>query len=753
MPHRMDGRGAADKGAAGGPRAAPRPPASVDKRTLIAVVNALIVSVQTGPRGARGALVRTLSVLATIGGTWQGTWRVGVMRQMQRKRSTVTGALGVGLVAALALSCQRTPQEPPQPLPSSSPVAVGVSSLPPPAPVAAISVVAPGAPVPAPACGDAGDVFLFATPAHPMKGRRMRVVAVANKVADAQLTLKAPDGKELPPVGTRQGGPPYAWIATVDAPAAGTWHAALSRDAACPAAILAAEEVTVGARPGGVPGTPRTALWFTRAAWTPSLEDLYSAWIEHLFDAPLDAAPSWNALHEVLRDPDRNFLFDHLGAAEDEQSLVVRPDCADLPYFLRAYFAFKLGLPFGWSRCSRGDNGVPPVCGDFATSSDPFPKPDPKEHPDAKPPALPPWADPERERSGAWESNARRVGEFFRTTLADAVQSGAGRTPADDDTGDYYPVALSIGSLRPGTIFADPYGHVLVVARRVAQTPTSGGILLAVDGQPDGTVARKRFWRGNFLFAVDPSLGSAGFKRFRPIVHDRITGKWRHLLDAELPDYSTDQYAGGVTGFYDTMDDVLSPAPLDPTQALLETVSALEEQVKTRVNSLDNGRKFLATGKAAADMPEGAKIFEATGDWEDFSTPSRDLRILIAIDVARSVPARVARRPERYAMPGGQTPETVRAALEARLTSELASRKFTYVRTDGSDWSLRLQDVVDRAAALEMAYNPNDCVEQRWGAPPGSDEGSTCHAHAPGAQVAKMLGYRPWFHERRRPPR
>ncbi len=31
--------------------------------------------------------------------------------------------------------------------------------------------------------------------------------------------------------------------------------------------------------------------------------------------------------------------------------------------------------------------------------------------------------------------------------------------------------------------------------------------LLAVDGQPDGTVARKRFWRGNFLFAQDPALG------------------------------------------------------------------------------------------------------------------------------------------------------------------------------------------------------------------------------------------------------
>jgi hypothetical protein len=61
--------------------------------------------------------------------------------------------------------------------------------------------------------------------------------------------------------------------------------------------------------------------------------------------------------------------------------------------------------------------------------------------------------------------------------------------------------------------------------------------------------------------------------------------------------------------------------------------------------------------------------------------------------------------------------------------------------------------VVDRVTSLEMAYNVNDCVELRWGAPDKSDEASTCKRHAPGAQRAKMTKYRPWFQERRRPPR
>ncbi|MCV4683769.1 hypothetical protein OFB94_29220, partial [Escherichia coli] len=47
---------------------------------------------------------------------------------------------------------------------------------------------------------------------------------------------------------------------------------------------------------------------------------------------------------------------------EDQLGHVIRPDCADLPYFLRAYFSFKMGLPFGYSKCTRGGGGKPPRC-------------------------------------------------------------------------------------------------------------------------------------------------------------------------------------------------------------------------------------------------------------------------------------------------------------------------------------------------------------------------------------------------------
>jgi len=294
--------------------------------------------------------------------------------------------------------------------------------------------------------------------------------------------------------------------------------------------------------------------------------------------------------------------------------------------------------------------------------------------------------------------------------------------------------------------------------KRVPQASDAAGLFLAVDGQPDGTVARKRFWRGNFLFAQDPTLGSPGFKRFRPIVREK-NGSLRRMSNEEITknadygDYSSEQSSLQVEDFYDRMDDVMSPSPLDPVRALKEAVTALEEQINARVNSVENGRKYLAEGGKTVEMPDGASIFETTGAWEDFATPSRDLRLLIATDVVRGFPLRVARRPERFAMPKGKSAAEVKAELEATLASELVTRKFSYKRTDDSQWILTLKDVLDRVSALEMAYNINDCAELRWGAPEGSEEALTCKRRASQAQRQKMTEYRAWFSERRRPPR
>jgi hypothetical protein len=594
-------------------------------------------------------------------------------------------------------------------------------------------------------CDEASGIAVLPSPLAPWKGAPLRVIIAAEKPLTGELSLVAPDGSVAAASRQRQDGPPYFWYAEVNAPAPGTWHARLATSQ-CGAIT---RDITVRADRPPAPGAVAGSVWPVRNAWTRATENLFSAWIEKLFDDPLDATPSWPALHEVLRDRKRNVLFDYLGLGEDEMKMVLRPDCADLPYFLRAYFAFKMGLPFGFSNCSRGGAGKGPQCFQWFSIQNARAERASTIGQDADTES----SAPAPKRLGL----AAGFGQFLHT-VADTVHSGTARTALNSDNTDSYPVALSQQTLRPGVVYADPYGHVLMIVRRVPEKDGAAGIILAVDGQPDGTVARKRFWRGNFLFAQDPALGGPGFKRFRPIVREP-NGALRRLTNSEIAknpqyaDFSLEQSKLSVEAFYDRMDDVMSPEPLDPMAAMKDAIDSLEEQVKVRVTSVENGRKFLASGRGEASMPDGATIFETMGAWEDFSTPSRDLRLLIAIDVVRGFPDRVARRPERYAMPQGKSVADVQAALQNDLTSELATRKFTYPRTDGSTWTLALKDVADRMPELEMAYNPNDCVELRWGAAANSDEAATCRRHAPSAQRSKMLKYRAWFHERRRPPR
>jgi hypothetical protein len=632
-------------------------------------------------------------------------------------------------------------------------------------------------------CEDAAELAVLPSPVVPWKGAPLRVVFAAEKPLEGELSLIAPDGKVAATSRERQGGPPYSWFVEVASPAAGTWRATLARDNAPAGCSTITREIAVRKDEPPRPRATEGSLWPLRNTWNRATENLYSAWVEKLFDAPLDAELSWPALHVVLRDRSRNVLFNHLGLREDSMGLIIRPDCADLPYFLRAYFAFKMGLPFGYSKCSRGSGGEAPRCYAWWNIQNLEPAPPPPEpktaaltpaatpasssppspfdmfrqpvaQPAAEPAAPPPGpaARPPAKSLGL----AASFGQYLRT-LADGVHSGSGRTRASDDNTDYYPVPLNQETLRPGTVYADPYGHMLMLVRRVAQTDSAAGVLLAVDAQPDGTVARKRFWRGNFLFAEDPALGDPGFKRFRPIVHEKSA--LRRLSNADIAknpqygDFSLDQAQLGIEAFYDRMDDVISPAPLDPLRAMKEAIAALEEQVKARVTSVENGRKFQNSGKGDATMPDGATIFETTGAWEDFATPSRDLRLLIAVDVVQGFPDRVARRPERYAMPQGKSVAEVKAELESVLASELSARKLSYTRSNGSPWTLTLKEVLDRSPDLEMAYNVNDCVELRWGAPDKSDEASTCKRRAPQTQRAKMTDYRAWFHERRRPPR
>lgn len=230
---------------------------------------------------------------------------------------------------------------------------------------------------------------------------------------------------------------------------------------------------------------PAGMVWKTLHGWDSGMETLYSAWINALFHG-CDEQASWSALHEVTRNQNQNFLYNYLSLGEDDpvvkNSVIMQPDCADNPFCLRAYFAWKLGLPFGYHICDRGYLGHNPRASGWITNE-----------------------------TSSQKANPVLAFNAFLRRVMDGVHSGTARTALDDENSDYYPVPIESGALRPGTVFADPYGHTLILTSRIPQTSDHPGLLLSVDAQPDGTVGIKRFWKGNFLFNTSGVIGEPGF--------------------------------------------------------------------------------------------------------------------------------------------------------------------------------------------------------------------------------------------------
>ena len=467
--------------------------------------------------------------------------------------------------------------------------------------------------------------------------------------------------------------------------------------------------------------------WKSSRNWTPQEETLFSAFVERLFDYPDEPDKSWTNLGDVLRDPRHNILYNALGQHEDD-GLRLEPDCADLPYMLRSYFAWKRGLPMAVRKCDRGTNVRAPRCGaptfhDSQTSN--------TAGPDAK----------------KFNRYALYVGGYM-------VHSGSARTALDDDETDFYPVALERDALRPGTTYADPYGHLLIIAHYTPDTPETPGAMLAADAQPDGTITRKRFWRGNFLFVPEVDNVGAGFKAFRPIVDGKqLTNDELNSKSGFVP-YSLEQKQVSRDVFYDRVEAAIHPKPLAIADAIAELTDALRESAEKRVLSVQNGDDYAREhGTAGFVMPKGYAIFETTGPWEDFSTPSRDMRMLIAIDAVMDFPDKIARNAERYGLTTQAEIDQAVAGARADIHNALAHASISYLNSEGTPVSLSLQTIVERAESLEMAYHPADCNEIRWGAPANSPEYKTCSRTAPASERAKMNDMRKWFKLRVRPPR
>jgi len=569
-------------------------------------------------------------------------------------------------------------------------------------------------------------ITMLVSPKNPQPGQVFRVISAGGKnILKARLVVNSPDGSDES-VKSRIGDQfPYWRIDEFSGRPAGKYQVNLIVNKQIAANLEFSVSLKPFTQPNGVP-------WKTLRGWGSDTEALYSSWINALF---YDAGErsSWSALHEVTQNRDNNFLYDYLSLKEDNPSeknrVVMEPDCADNPFYFRAYFAWKLGLPFGYHECDRGNPGRPPRAGRWITNE-----------------------------TATSKSNPVLAFNAFLRRVMDGVHSGTARTALKDENTDYYPVPLTKNALRAGVVFADPYGHTLILVRSIQQSVNGPGALLSVDAQPDGTVGIKRFWKGNFLFNTSEVIGEPGFKAFRPIIlnGDQFTLLKNKELSPKsgLIPFSLQQKGMPEDVFYHTMEQIINPKPLDPEMALLDLIQALHEQLIVRVSSVAGGENYMKThpGEVIAMPGNLSGVFQAGGLWEDFSTPNRDLRLLIAIDAVLGFPDKIIRSPEDFKIPLFHSPEQVKKKLEALLSDKLSELSITYNRSDGSHQTLTLQEIIKRRAAFEMAYNPNDGIEIRWGAPENSEERATCHRHVSAGQLEKMRSVRKWFQKRLHPP-
>ncbi|HKQ71818.1 MAG TPA: hypothetical protein VJT73_20885, partial [Polyangiaceae bacterium] len=562
-------------------------------------------------------------------------------------------------------------------------------------------------------------VGLVISPLRAVAGAPLRVLAATLKSPE-QLAIRIETAKgELVQADTiYRGGTPAMTVARLVPKTGGVLRVVVGRGGT--GMRCASVHVFDRSAPTRARRAREKAVWPVARTWSGAEEALYSAWVREMFHAPRGEELAFARLDAVTSNRERNVLFDHFGWAEDstDKALSLKPDCADTPYFLRAYFAWKRALPFAYRHCSSGDETSPPRCGKPRTTLEPPDLP-------SKLPVL--W------------NELTQVARFFPRSLGE-VHTGNTRVPFDDDENDFYALELSRRALRPGAVYADPYGHVYSVVEFMEPEGSLPGVLYAVDGQPDGSITRKRFWEGNFMWNPDPMLGGSGFKAFRPLVAKYAEGEQAiaSMTDAQIaqhPDYgdvSSAQKKLDANAFYDTMDRLITPSVRDPFAAQEEMVRALAEAAKVRVTSVGNAAPYFAEHPGAViPLPAGPEIFETTGPWEDFSTPARDLRLLIAMDVVNHFEDKVIRQSAAFGATPGAATETLRQRLAEHRKAMLESDAlaFSYERSDGSPRRLTLAELMTRASSFESAYNPNDCPEYRWGARSG-DESSTCARRA-----------------------
>jgi len=433
--------------------------------------------------------------------------------------------------------------------------------------------------------------------------------------------------------------------------------------------------------------------------WTEDDERGYQAFITAIGESDC------SSLNECLHSSANPFF------GSDPPSRHFESDCADLPYVLRFYYAWKRGLPFSYvdgvtPRDGSGDDIRYSQSGNRPTSRHAVP-------------------------SGRF-SGMQVIGK-----IRNDISSATYRIhPAWDGpiTSDLYAPAIVPGSIRPGTMVYDPAGHVAIVYK-----VDRDGQIHSFDAHTDYTLTTITF---DVRFArTRPSQG-AGFKNWRPLrlVHGekQRDGSWRggEVLPAknrQIADFSLEQFYGSgpqpsdekwQNGRFTVGDETLDyydfvRARLAGGALYFEPLKEVEEMTRSLCSDFQYRAAAVELARPIAERSHPARlprnIYGTEGDWEMYSTPSRDARLKTVFKHLRDTVQRFVEMQDshdtrhlRYR--GNDLGDDLRKVY--RRTSEGCT--ISYRKSDGSTMALSFEEARRRLFAL--SFDPYHCPERRWGA-------------------------------------
>jgi hypothetical protein len=196
--------------------------------------------------------------------------------------------------------------------------------------------------------------------------------------------------------------------------------------------------------------------------------------------------------------------------------------------------------------------------------------------------------------------------------------------------GDSYPVALDPATFRAGVhhlSLTEDTGHTLLIHRTDFRNPGTLPFLVLYSTLP---IAVRELDEEAYFYTDQPTADTGGFLRMRwPIrTGDRVS-----LHDgATMPFYSLEQYAPALmTG--QRSFGIAVMRKLKPTFSLLAAMRAaldgVEDMIRERVKLVEDGLKFCTNQSGGCPL--------ASGSYEDWSTPSRDSRILAQANLISSM--------------------------------------------------------------------------------------------------------------------